>query len=58
MYGYSKVNKKTFTLFCKFYQYTFKQIPLTIDLNISRKLVYYYIKRRDKFTVFDICHEI
>ena len=30
IYGYSKVNKKSYALCCKFYQYTFKKIINTI----------------------------
>ena len=56
MYGYSKVNKKPFTLCCKFYQYTFKKNNnyYPTGVNINRNVGYYYLKRFDKFTVSDI----
>ena len=60
MYGCSKMNKKSFALCCMFYQYTFKKNNnhYPTDVSINKNVVYYYLKRRDKFTVFDIWHEI
>ena len=59
MYGYIRVNKKSFALGCKFYQYTFKNNNhYPTDVNINRNVVYYYLKKGDKFTMFYIWHEI
>ena len=58
MYGYSKVNKKYLRCVAKFISTLLKNNNhYPADVYINRNAVYCYLKRNDKFTVFDIWHE-
>ena len=60
MYGLSKVNKKTICVVLQVLSVHFKKNNnhYSTDVKINRNVGCYYLKKRGKFTVSDIWHEI